>query len=391
MRALFNCTGDYGHYHPLAVLAKALVGRGHEVRFATEQGFVRQITADGFDAVELPERDPPVGTDEWNAWMGEREREELPVRAPLILGWFWEGAMRALPALGEIIGRWQPDVIVREQTAWAGAAAAELAGLPYATFHFSPRPPGLLKAVLGERIDRDLAAVGVAGDVGILETDRYLALAGGPDGWFDESDLGPNTHLIQPPLFEPPEETVPTWLDSLGAERPLVYVTMGTVFNRDPTLFQAILGALAASEVDALVTVGPRRPGGVTPEQLGDLPAGIRVEEYVSQSLVLPRAAAVIGHGGYGTTMGALAHGLPLVCIPQAALDNRINAERVARLGAGLMVENASSASIAPAITSVIGDPERRAAAARAAASMRAQPNAGQAAALIEGIANASV
>jgi len=391
MRILFNCTGDYGHFHPLAVLAQALKARGHEIRFASEKGFAGQITAAGFEVVPLPERDPPGRSNEWSAWIATMEKQDLATRGPAILLWFWEGAMRALPTLSETVERWRPDVIVGEQTAWAAAVAAELADLPYATFRFHPRPPGLLKAILGERIDRDLEAAGVAGDVGILETDRYLGLVGGPRGWFEEQDLGLNIQLIQPPLFAGSGGETPTWIDSLGANRPLVYVTMGTVFNRDPALFQAILDGLAASDVDALVTVGPKRPGGVSADQLGDLPDGIRVEEYVDQSLVLPKAAAVIAHGGYGTTMGALAHGLPVVCIPQAALDNRANAERVSRLGAGVIVDDASSAAIAAAISSLIGDPAPRAAAARAATSIRELPDASQTAVLIEGIARAPV
>jgi hypothetical protein len=387
VRVLFNCTGDYGHFHPLAVLAAALVDRGNQVQFATEKGFVSQIEADGFEAVELPERDPPVGSHEWDSWMREREQEDLGVRGPLILGWFWDGAMRALPSIREAIDRWHPDVIVREQTAWGAAVAAEITGLPCATFHFRPTPAGLLATIIGDRITRDLEAVGVAGDGSILDTDRHLGLYGGPPGWFDENELGPCAQLIQPPLIAAREQEAPTWLESMGADRPLVYVTMGTVFNRDAALFRAILGGLANSNVDALITVGPKRPGGVTAEQLGDLPEGIRVEEYVTQSLVLPRASAVVGHGGYGTTMGALAHGLPLICIPQAALDNRANAECAAGIGAGVIVDDASSSKISAAISSVLGDAAMRAAAERAATSLESLPDANQAAAMIEGIA----
>jgi UDP:flavonoid glycosyltransferase YjiC (YdhE family) len=388
VRVLFNCTGDYGHFHPLAVLAEAMIGRGHEVRFATERSFAGQIAAMGFESVDLPERDPPVGSPELDSWIRERDQEDLGIRAPMVLGWFWDGAMRALPSITEAIEQWHPDVIVREQVAWGAAIAAEIADIPYATFYFRPAPAGLLAAILGDRVERDLQAVGVTDNAIILDTDRHLGLYGGPPGWFGDIDLGPNVQLIRPPLLEANEQEIPNWLESLGTHRPLVYVTMGTVFNRDPVLFRAIIDGLAASNVDALVTLGPKRPGGVTAEQLGDLPVGIRVEEYVAQSLVLPRAAAVIAHGGYGTTMGALAHGLPLVCIPQAALDNSANAECVSGIGAGLVVNDASGEQIAAAISSVLVDPSIRAAAERAATSLDELPDANQAAAMIEAIAS---
>jgi UDP:flavonoid glycosyltransferase YjiC (YdhE family) len=104
----------------------------------------------------------------------------------------------------------------------------------------------------------------------------------------------------------------------------------------------------------------------------------------------LPKAAAVIGHGGYGTTMGALTHGLPIVCIPQAALDNHANASRVVRLGAGLILEDASSEAIATGISEVLGNTSIASAASRAAASIATLPSADQAASMIEEISIAS-
>src|SRR5262249_17590959 len=50
---------------------------------------------------------------------------------------------------------------------------------------------------------------------------------------------------------------------------------------------------------------------------------------------VLPLARAVVAHGGHGTVMKALAHGLPLLCIPLGR-DQPDNAVRVLESGAGL-------------------------------------------------------
>jgi UDP:flavonoid glycosyltransferase YjiC (YdhE family) len=390
MRILFNCLGDYGHFHPLAVLAKALVIRGHEVRFATEKGFASQIQAGGFDVIEVPGRDPAAGSQEWSRWTEELAGEALAARAPTVLGWFWEGAIRAVPSILEVIEEWQPNVIVREQTAWAGAIAAKLTTLPFATFYFNPRPPGGLAAMIGNEIDRDLQGLGIADGGDFLESDPHLALVGGPAGWFDQNELCRNSRTIRPPLVESRQDETPPWLALLGRNRPLVYVTMGTVFNRDPKLFQSLVDGLASCDVDALITIGKKRPGGVTANQLGDLPDGVRVEEYVDQSLVLPKAAAVIGHGGYGTTMGALTHGLPIVCIPQAALDNHANANRVVRLGAGVIIEDASAEAIAAGVSEVLANTSIASAASRAAASIATLPSADQAGSMIEEISIAS-
>jgi UDP:flavonoid glycosyltransferase YjiC (YdhE family) len=104
----------------------------------------------------------------------------------------------------------------------------------------------------------------------------------------------------------------------------------------------------------------------------------------------LPKAAAVIGHGGYGTTMGALTHGLPIVCIPQAALDNHANANRVVRLGAGVIIEDASAEAIAAGVSEVLANTSIASAASRAAASIATLPSADQAGSMIEEISIAS-
>src|SRR3954453_15361341 len=54
----------------------------------------------------------------------------------------------------------------------------------------------------------------------------------------------------------------------------------------------------------------------------------VTLDPYIPQAEVLPRCHAVIPHGGAGTTLGALAFGLPLLVIPQGA-DQYANAERV--------------------------------------------------------------
>jgi UDP:flavonoid glycosyltransferase YjiC (YdhE family) len=79
---------------------------------------------------------------------------------------------------------------------------------------------------------------------------------------------------------------------------------------------------------------------GVAIDGDGPQPPGphVRVERWVPQADVLAQAAAVVCHGGSGTTLGALAAGVPLVVTPLFA-DQPYNGRRVAAVGAGLVVE----------------------------------------------------
>jgi UDP:flavonoid glycosyltransferase YjiC (YdhE family) len=83
-------------------------------------------------------------------------------------------------------------------------------------------------------------------------------------------------------------------------------------------------------------TVGEDRD----PEQLEPGPPNVHIERWVPQDAVLPSAAAIVCHGGYGSTLGALAHGVPLVVVPLFSADQWINADAVARAGAGVALDS---------------------------------------------------
>ena len=71
---------------------------------------------------------------------------------------------------------------------------------------------------------------------------------------------------------------------------------------------------------------------------LGPLPEDVYVEPWVPPEHVFAHAAAVLCHGGSGTTYGALAAGLPIVFVPMFA-DQRTNARLIAVAGAGVVVD----------------------------------------------------
>jgi MGT family glycosyltransferase len=118
-----------------------------------------------------------------------------------------------------------------------------------------------------------------------------------------------------------------------GGRRPFVYVTFGSVAGGIPMLggvYEAALAAVADLDADVLLTIGR----GGEPASFGPVPAQVRVEQWVDQASVLARASAVVCHGGGGSTLGALAAGVPLVVVPLFAEDQHVNARRVAAVGA---------------------------------------------------------
>jgi MGT family glycosyltransferase len=110
---------------------------------------------------------------------------------------------------------------------------------------------------------------------------------------------------------------------------------------------------VAAGEVPArvLITVG----NDTDLDALDAAPPNVRVERFVPQRDVFGHASVVVSHGGSGTTLGALAAGLPLVVVPLFA-DQPDNARRVAAVGAGVVSEPAPE-PLAAAIQTVLTEP----------------------------------
>ncbi|GLY35699.1 glycosyl transferase [Amycolatopsis sp. NBRC 101858] len=108
--------------------------------------------------------------------------------------------------------------------------------------------------------------------------------------------------------------------------RPLVYLTLGTAFGTPEVLKTAIEGLAALGPHVVVAT------GGVA---LGPQPAHVTARAWVPQAAAIARADLVVHHGGSGTTLGALAAGVPQLVLPQGA-DQFANAEALVGAGAGL-------------------------------------------------------
>jgi MGT family glycosyltransferase len=187
---------------------------------------------------------------------------------------------------------------------------------------------------------------------------------------------------LRPAAAEMPTGANPAWLDRL-AGMPIVYVTMGTIWNRDASLFRLVIEALRDEGVALVVTVGRKND----PAALGPQPDNVVVHRYVPQAQLLAHCDAVIAHGGSGTTLGALAYGLPLLLIPQGA-DQYSNADRVVAAGAGrrLLRQDVTIPAIRQSVRWFLDDPGYRRAAERIQAEIRTMPSAPQAIERIEAL-----
>ena len=155
--------------------------------------------------------------------------------------------------------------------------------------------------------------------------------------------------VLDDPGWTDPEEKFWSENDS----RPFVVVSLSSTFQNQRSALDRIISALSGMDIRCLVTLGPAMEC-----ETFKVPENIVVLSGVPHSQVFPQADAVITHAGHGTVMRALAHGLPLVCLPMGR-DQIDNAALVAHHGAGLKLSaKARSNQIAKAIKRVLDEPD---------------------------------
>ena len=379
MRVLCATTANDGHFGPLLPFARALAEAGHEVRVAApasyagcgEGGFAHEPFADAPRELIGPVmgRLPTLAFE---------EADDLVIREVFAR----IDAQAALPSLVETVERWRPDLMLRETAELASLAAAERAGVPH------------VQVCIGmhEVLPRFAQAVSDP----LEELGRLAGLVGGRM----TSALASETVLsLVPEVLDHPSGQVPSGSDEFlrfheprpaaGAHRlpdwgdpqlPLIYVTFGSVtgsLSPFASVFRRALDALADIEARVLLTVGRK----VDPAGLGPLPSNAHVEQWLPQDAVLGQAAGVLGHGGFGTTMGALAAGVPQVVVPLFTFDQAVNGDHVAATGAGLTVERGSSSVefAAAQVPRLLADPIYTASARRVAAAIADLPSTAEA------------
>ena len=397
MRVLLTTSGSAGHFLPLVPFARACADAGHEVRVAAQRSRAAIVERTGLPFAPFDDR-PPAQFGPVMGTLAQLRAGEANVRmVSEVFGRI--DARTALPGLLETIGAWRPDIVVSESTEFAGALAAELHGIAHARV-----PLGLLTVeewalgVTAAALDDVRAGAGLPADPGAQRLRAAPRLTSVPAGLDDvPTDWPSPVHRF---ASEPagPVGSLPDWWR--GSSDPLVYVTFGSVaaaLTYFPSLYRATIDALAPLRVRLLVTTG----NDCDPAELGSLPANVHVERWVPQDTVAHHAAAIVCHGGYGTTLGALGQGLPLVVVPLQSTDQWHNARRVAEIGAGISLTDGPDSdrlalddpgpevttALPDAVRRVLDDPGYREAAQRIAAEMAALPPIGEASGVLEALA----
>jgi UDP:flavonoid glycosyltransferase YjiC (YdhE family) len=339
MRVLFASTRHAGHVGPLLPLARACLRAGHDVLVASPSSSVPADVPSRAIAGPSPEAAAAVWKPVWPP-------SQVPAATVISDLFFDLYAGTALPDMLELVADWRPDVIVRESMEFSSALAAERYGVPQVRFGIH----------LGADADAGLHALAPLPESVAAEVERSPLLTLAPRSFGGPADVRRFRDSVPPRL--------PDW------ERPLVYVSFGSETPASelfPAIYRNAIDALAELDVRVLVTTGR------DPAELGPVPPSVHVERWVPQQVVMRQAAVMVGHGGSGSTLMALASGVPQVLVP-LFVDGPSNAARVAELGAGIALEGGPEADIGPAVRELLAMPRYSWAAGVVAAEIGALP-----------------
>ncbi len=363
-----------GHFRPLVPVIRAAQAAGHTVAVAGGGGRTAEITAAGFTAFATSEPRKPAA----DAVGVPATPVDIPDPAAdlrqLAEGFARRGGRRHAAAVLELAREWKPDVLVRDEVDFGSAIAAEVLGIPCASVIVLAAGGFLTKEVVAEPLHELRSEYGLPADPGLAMLDRDVVLAPFPPGFRDPGfPLPAHTFAFRP---GPAVPSAPAPGD------PTVYFTLGTVYT-STELSARVLAGLQGLAANVVATVGER----VDPAVFGPLPPNVRVERFVPQDQLLPRCSLVVSHGGSGSLLGTLAHGLPSVLLPLGA-DQPYNARRCVELGTARVLDpvTVTPDEVREAVSAVLAEQGYRRAAGRIQDETNALPGPEQTVPLLEAL-----
>ncbi len=376
-----------GHINPTLPVVAELVRRGHTVTYHTTAAFEPDVAAAGATVFRYPGDGPPLAG---------------PPTPVTLLEQLARTALETLPSVLSDLRLARPDVVVHGAACpWGPVTAAEL-GVPavslFTTMAFGRRVPSPARAsrtLLAEALTRPRSLLGYVRArlllarryrtrglplVDLVNTRQPLNLVFTSRAFQPEAGTFDRTYRFVGPSVgaRPGDPSFP--FDTLRP--PVLYVSLGTVFDAGPPVLRAFATALAPLGGTVVVATG-----GTDPAALGALPHDVVARRFVPQPELLERAALFVTHGGMNSVNEALYAGVPVLVVPQGADQPQV-ARRVTELGAGLTVrpEDATEAVVHTSARRLLTEPRFREAATALRAEQRRAGGHLRAADEIEGL-----
>jgi MGT family glycosyltransferase len=337
-----------GHLYPVLPLAAELADRGYRVSCPINRQFAHRMQAVGAEAVVYA--DGPVD----EALRSENEaRSLLTVSDPSRLETSdleWSYVTRStadvLSQVSEFYKQDPPDLVLYNRYSIAGRIIAHRFGA--LAIQFSPHfaypgrsrfwrdgdchnPQGMVS--YGKRLDSLLATYHFPTQENLWHIEG-LNIHLIPKEFQYRHEMFDDRFFFAGSLLRRPFESA--WGRSVNC-KPLVLISgysgLPETKSSDTEYFKLLVEALADKEYHCVVSIGET----VSVESLGPLPSNFEINHYASHLEILPHASLFVCHGGMGSSLEALHHGVPVLAIPGSPYTQEV-AYRVAELGVGSML-----------------------------------------------------
>ena len=363
-KALFFGLPLHGHTNPSLPLVRELVARGDEIVYVATDPFAAGIG-------EAGARYRPYG----NAFLADLTH--LPERLDQLSWLLTRTTAEILARDLDAVRAERPDYVITDSVAPWGHWLAQALDVPVVTsittFAFNrhvlafaarhgARPKSMRLALskirhmakafaLGQRLRWRYHVTGTGvldlvlggSDLNIVYTSRYFQPCADR---FDD-----RYHFIGPSVASRTAATARPV--ALTSARPLIYISLGTLFNADQEFYRRCFEAFRDRDVQVLMSIGTR----ISAAGLGTPPANVEVQAHVTQLEVLPRTAVFVTHGGMNSVNESLHNGVPMVVVPQMS-EQALVGWQVQALGTGvcLTAPKATSDAIRESVWRVLGD-----------------------------------
>lgn len=353
-RIAFFCIPAHGHTNPMLPVAKKLVERGNKVRFYSFNEFKEKITATGAEFIACDSYLPEIN---------EREKEALKnVKTTEMTIQDLKITLNMNDFLEEEFKSFNPDIVYTDSVCFWGKLNAWKFNVPMvvstSTFAFNQMSTRYMKHSSKELSDMILGLPKISKELKKLEPYGYhvkktLDLIQSDNSTdsvvYTSRDFQPYSEcftdhytFVGPSVFS---EAVP----DKNKERPLVYISLGTVINDRPDFYAKCIEALKTLNVDVIISCG----NSIDIKTLGELPENIKAYPYVDQLDVLSRADAFITHCGMNSVSESLYMAAPMALYPQTS-EQRAVAKRVEEKGAGVLLSDDSAEGIKTAVKTIL-------------------------------------
>ena len=378
------CIPAHGHTNPMLPVAAELVQRGNIVRFYSFNEFEEKIKATGADFISCDSFLPEL-TKQEEAGLKNVSTTEMTIQDIRI-------TLSMDDFLNKEFASFQPDVVYTDSVCFWGKLNAWKHQVPMvvstSTFAFNQMSSQYMKNSPKELADIVFGLPRISKELKKLEPYGYhvknvLSLV--------QSDNHTDSVVYTSRKFQPYAESFSEHYAFVGPsvfsevmpkkekERPLVYISMGTVINDRPDFYSKCISALKDIDADVIISCG----NVTNQELLGNLPDNVSVYPYVNQLAVLSEADVFITHCGMNSVSESLYMAAPMILYPQTGEQCAV-ARRVAEIGAGILLRDDSPEGIRTAVQEILNHTAYAKAAADCSSDFRACSGAIGAAEFIE-------